>query len=272
MFSHTILIFSGFPFCFPIFNKHTHTHTHTQGAAGNNNGQQDSDPSEGHDDRADESSDSDADEEAEVPGSNENGDQDNAAREYAEEVSAAAMAAAVAPGTARPHMAGKDASRAIDDKHCGDIYIPNFYGQGQGVVLDVTVTDAQREVNVRFPKAGGATARAEQHKHSKYDDMYKSVGIKFIPFAFDSNGAIGKEADFFLKQLAYKAVDRNPDMEGAAPALRAGWIQKCSLTVQREHVRNMFDLLGKCRGQTLGPDSVFGLDTPSWYARSIRRA
>jgi hypothetical protein len=67
------------------------------------------------------------------------------------------------------------------DKHCGDIYIPNFYGSGQGVVLDVTVTDAQREVNVHYPKAGGPTLRAERHKHAKYDSMYRRVGINFIP-------------------------------------------------------------------------------------------
>ena len=64
--------------------------------------------------------------------------------------------------------------------------------------------------------------------------MYKRANINFTPIAFDSNGAIGQEADFFLKQLATQAVQRNPDMDWAGPALRAGWVQLMSLTV---HVR-----------------------------------
>jgi hypothetical protein len=76
---------------------------------------------------------------------------------------------------------------------------------------------------------------------------------------------VGVEASLFLKQLAYKATERNPDMDWAAPALRAGWTQQIALTVQQELVRNMFDLASTCRGRNLNPHSVFGLDTPHWF-------
>ena len=153
------------------------------------------------------------------------------------------------------------------DKHCGDIYVPNFFALGQGVMLDVTIANAQAQYCVQHPKAGEPTLKAEKRKHSKYDDMYKRVGITFVPIAFDSNGAIGKEADLFLKQLATKAVLRNPDMDWAGPALRAGWVQNISLIVQRELVRNMFDLASRCRGKQLDREAVFGLDTPATFAR-----
>ena len=135
-------------------------------------------------------------------------------------------------------------------------------------MLDVTVTHPQCQANVQRLKAGKATLGAEQRKHSKYDALYRREGIVFIPIAFDSNGAVGEEALAFLKQLASKAVARNPDMDWAVSAPRSGWVQHLCLVVQRELARNMFDLLGLCKGGELNPHSVFGLDTPQWFARS----
>jgi hypothetical protein len=135
-------------------------------------------------------------------------------------------------------------------------------------MLDVTISCAQTKYCTQHPKAGVPTLKAEKRKHAKYDEMYKRVNIHFVPIAFDSNGAIGVEADLFFKLLAARAVQRHPDMDWAGPALRAGWTQKLSLTVQLELARNMFDLANLCRGhRQLDRGAVFGSDTPAQFVR-----
>ncbi len=126
-------------------------------------------------------------------------------------------------------------------KKWADIFVPHFFGTGQGVALDITVTNPLSSNNAK--SAAPATVAAEKRKHKKYDAQYNKDGIAFWPIAFDSNGAMGKEATGFLKSLSVKSTERNPESLVQAYTLPAFWRQRLCLVVQRELAKNMFDLL-----------------------------
>ena len=71
------------------------------------------------------------------------------------------------------------------------------------IVFDVTIVEPNNRHGIRRPEAGAAVEAAARDKIADYNPVtHDQPTIRFVPFALDSNGHIGKHATAYLKHLS----------------------------------------------------------------------
>jgi len=71
------------------------------------------------------------------------------------------------------------------------------------VVFDVTIVEPNNRHGIHRPEAGAAVEAAARDKIADYDPVTSTQpNTRFVPFALDSNGHIGKHATAYLKHLS----------------------------------------------------------------------
>ena len=83
------------------------------------------------------------------------------------------------------------------------------------ILIDVTVPNPSGRTAIRRQRtnvhAGVAAATGETIKHNKYGGTFVAATSHLVPFAVETYGRLGKEAEHFLKELAEHAVGVGAD-------------------------------------------------------------
>ena len=134
------------------------------------------------------------------------------------------------------------AIRSSRSKRQGDAAIDFFGPSQETAVIDfVVVHPLAATYSTRYGQAGDAAKAKEEYKHGKYDEAAAAVGVRFIPFAVETYGKMGKEALRLLRTLQQDHADSAP------PSALRPWharsfvdsaVQRLSVALQRSIQRD----------------------------------
>jgi hypothetical protein len=96
---------------------------------------------------------------------------------------------------------GEEHDELVTDRSRGDLLLVRHNTR---LVVDVTVTRPTAKTVLRLRRGVplAAAAAAEKRKHNSYDDACDRDGATMVPFAVESYGAMGKQAQKLLLKLA----------------------------------------------------------------------
>jgi hypothetical protein len=99
-------------------------------------------------------------------------------------------------------------------------------------LLDVTVRNPMAPSHVTSGQTSRLVAtQAEQEKHAKYDKLARERGARLVPFATETMGAFGKEAETFVHKMADHAAASGASVSRAE--LLYGVVSAVQVAVQR---------------------------------------
>ena len=138
----------------------------------------------------------------------------------------------------------------------GDVPALDFYGPMQATAVTdfVVVHPLAATSTYRYGQAGDAAKAKEEYKHGKYDEAAAAVGVRFIPFAVETYGKMGKEALRLLRTLQQDHADSAP------PSALRPWharsfvdsaVQRLSVALQRSIQRVVFSAAAAGRRRRL---------------------
>jgi hypothetical protein len=122
------------------------------------------------------------------------------------------------------------------------------------LLVDVTVADVTttKHLSGAAKTPGFAAASAAKTKHTTYGDLYDSSSYTLVPFALESFGRLGLEAQSLLGGLATHAAGG----VGCDMALRGRLLhnfrQRLSVALQRQLASRILRHLAACRRRTSG--------------------
>ena len=157
------------------------------------------------------------------------------------------------------------AIRSSRPQRQGDAAIDFFGPMQETAVIDfVVVHPLAATYSTRYGQAGDAAKAKEEYKHGKYDEAAAAVGVRFIPFAVETYGKMGKEALRLLRTLQQDHADSAP------PSALRPWharsfvdsaVQRLSVALQRSIQRDQIlrsHLRRGTRGNDAAPDGYYG--------------
>ncbi len=97
-----------------------------------------------------------------------------------------------------PFETGEEHDELVTDRTRGDLLLVRHNTR---LVVDVTVTRPTAKTELRL-RRGVPAAAPEKRKHKSYDDACGRDGATMVPFAVESYGAKGKQAQKLLLKLA----------------------------------------------------------------------
>jgi hypothetical protein len=107
---------------------------------------------------------------------------------------------------------GEERTQTVPNEQRGDLLLVRHNTR---LLVDVTVRRPTGATELRRHSAAvplATAAAAEKLKHAKYDDACKREGLAMVPFALESYGAKGKQAQKLLLKLA----DASEELSAAA--------------------------------------------------------
>ena len=156
------------------------------------------------------------------------------------------------------------AIRSSRSQRQGDAAIDFFGPMQETAVIDfVVVHPLAATYSYRYGQAGDAAKVKEEWKHGKYDEAAAAAGVRFIPFAVETYGKMGKEALRLLRTLQQDRADSAP------PSALRPWhartfvdsaVQRLSIALQRSIQRDQI-LRSRLRrgkgGNDAAPDGYY---------------
>ena len=107
-------------------------------------------------------------------------------------------------------------------------------------VLDATVVNPMAGFD--DPAAADRVARAERHKHEKYDELCQRAKVKLTAFGVSTLGGVGPEAYMFLGRIREKFIQEHGKTEGSVLAQEA--MERISVACQRGVAAQLLKSIG----------------------------
>ena len=121
-----------------------------------------------------------------------------------------------------------------------DLVIEGLNGPGKRTAIDISVTQPACDTYVSgaAQSARYAATEREKHKKAKYVELCERVGMDFVPFVFEVQGAIGKEGAEFIHNVIRHQVRNIGDAPDNALKMHKKWfIQRLQVQLQHGNAR-----------------------------------
>ena len=144
--------------------------------------------------------------------------------------------------------------RSLDTRGDGRMDIVITSSDFQTTLADVTITHpspSHQSITLNMTRPLYFATAAEERKIRKYDRAARQINNTFIPMALETFGALGREANKFLKKLASRYLRSlpNPEISNRSILMRY-WRSKISCTLQRANAKLIISKSNRIKANT----------------------